>query len=323
MTPRSVASSAAILAIAVIGSAYLAFGVANVDWLRQTMSVTMAIPESGGLMTHSKVLLSGVQVGEVVSVTHAEQAVRIGLRIDAGYRVPAASPARIEALSGLGEPYLDFRPTSGDGPYLRDGQSVRADRVVTPLSIPEVAKTTTELLRQLDPAALTSIVDTFDQATDGTEAIVPPLSRATDLLAATLLSRTVVLREMLTAAQAHAHDMGWTEPALRRAAQPWADFGPALSDVAAAVGRFARIGTVPDDYLVDNENTLGALPLLREIAEIMKKTGPQTESMIPMLRPVLESATRAVGTLDLSSLITQALQTVDPDGALRLQISVK
>ncbi|MGW4846812.1 MlaD family protein [Nocardia brasiliensis] len=323
MKPGSAASLASIATILALGGSYLSFGVVKVDWLRDTVTATMTMPASGGLLPRSKVLLSGVEVGRVVSVTHVDRDVRVDFRVDGKYRIPVSSVVRVESLSGLGEPYLDFRPADGAGPYLVDGQTVRADKIVAPLSIPDVADKTTELLRQVDPAALAAIVDTFGQALAGTDAVVPTLSRATDLLAATLLSRTDALRRTLLAMQANADDMAWSGPALSNAAQPWADFGPRVADVAESIARIIRVGNTPDDYLDDNADTIGLVPFLRELAERIDDLGPELAPLLPLVKPLIAAGTTTLGTLDLGALITQALHTTDPDGAVRLQITVK
>ncbi|QIS23378.1 MlaD family protein [Nocardia terpenica] len=323
MKANSIATLGSILAILIAGSTYLTVGVAHMNPFRKTITATVTAPTSGGLLPHSKVLLSGIEVGQVKSVTHSGRGVQVVFSVDARYRIPVSSTARIESLSGLGEPYLDFRPADGRGPYLHTGQAVPADKIVTPLSIPEIAKATTELLQQLDPAALAAIVDTFSQAVAGTGALVPELSHAADLLAATLLSRSGMLRRTLVAMQAHADDMSWSGPALTDATQPWAAFGPNVADVAAALARLIRVGTVPGDYLEDTGDTIGLIPLLHEISRRVEQVGPEVTPLVPLLRPVVATATGVADRLDLGSLIAQALHTVGPDGRLQLQISVK
>ncbi|MFD0364246.1 MlaD family protein [Nocardia sp. GCM10030253] len=321
--PGSMASLGAIAAILVVGSTYLSFGVVQVGWLKEYTEATMVLTDSGGLLPRSKVLLSGIEVGKVTSVSHTGSNVAVQFRVDDRYRIPTSSKARIETLSGLGEPYLDFRPTTGDGPYLRDGQTVNAANVTMPISIPEVAQTATRLLNQLDPQAMASIVQTFSQGLAGTETVVPELSRATDLLAATLLARSDVIREMLVAFQANANDMAWSGPALTDASGPWAAFGPRVSEVAAAIARVIRKGDVPADYVIDTEETIGLVPFLRQLAERINAIGPDVATMIPLLQPLLPLATDAVRPLDIGNLITQALNTTSPDGTLNLQITVK
>ncbi|GAB2551250.1 MlaD family protein [Nocardia heshunensis] len=323
MKPSSLVSLGSIMVILIAGTLYLGFGVADVQWFHREIRVTLSVPESGGLLPRSKVLLSGIEVGQVTAVRHVGSGVRVDFRVDAKYRIPVGSPARIDDLSALGEPSLDFRPTGGDGPYLRDGQTVQADQVTRPLSIPEVAKTLTALLRQVDPAALTSIVDTFSRALAGTEQIIPQLSHSTDLLAATLLSRTDALHRLLTSLQEHATDMSWAGPALVDASGPWAEFGPRVADVAEAIARVIRVGDVPGDYLVDTPDTIGLVPLLNQLTTRLKELGPALSPFIPLFQPLVTAGTDAAGKLDLGALITQALHTTGPDGTLRLQISVK
>ncbi|MFE3189813.1 MlaD family protein [Nocardia sp. NPDC059240] len=324
MKPSSLLSLASILVILVSGSVYLAVGVVRVRPFAHDLTVTMTIPKSGGVLPRSKVLLSGVQVGQVTSISHDTDGVRVGLRISDRYPIPAAAAVRIDGLSGLGESFIEFEPTSGTGPYLRDGQTLRATRIAAPMSIPEVAKTTTELMHQLDPAALSSIVDTFGRAMSGTEAVIPELSRATDLLAATLISRTDLIRQMLLALQSRATDMDWTEPALVSASGPWADFGPRVSDVAASIAAVIRAGDMPDSFLADGpEHQLGLVPFLKQLTDRVRQLGPELGPVAPLLTPLYASATPILQQLDLGSLISQALHATSPDGSLRLQVTVK
>jgi phospholipid/cholesterol/gamma-HCH transport system substrate-binding protein len=322
--PGSVVSLAAIAAILIIGSSYLSFGVVKVGWLKNYTDATMVLADSGGLLPRSKVLLSGIEVGKVTSVSHTGNKVSVQFRVDDKYRIPTSSIARIESLSGLGESYLDFRPRGGGaGPYLRDGQTVDADKIVMPISIPEVAQTATRILNQLDPQAMGAIIETFSQGLAGTEGVIPQLSRSTDLLAATLLARSDVIRDMLVAFQAKASDMSWSGPALHDAADPWAAFGPRVSEVAASIARVIRKGDVPADYLTDTADTVGLVPFLRQLAAKIDQIGPDLASMIPLLQPLAALATNAVRPLDIGGLITQALSATSPDGTLNFQITVK
>ncbi|WP_194820192.1 MlaD family protein [Nocardia sp. XZ_19_385] len=323
MKPTALASLASIVVLLIAGGTYLVFGVVRVSWLDDTLTATLQVPDSGGLAAGSKVLLSGVEIGRVTAVSHTSTAVEVRLRIDSRYPVPAASAARIEALSALGEPYLDFRPADGGGPYLRDGQTVPARNVQTPVSLPEVAADTTGLLRQLDPAALTSIVDTFSIALAGTDRLTPEIARATDLLAATILSRSAVLRQLLLDLQAHAPRTGAIGSGLAEAAQPWQDFGPRVAEVADALAGMIRAGQMPQAFHFDDGISLGLLPFLEKLSAKIEALGPELQELLPLLAALAATATRSAGQLDLSALITQALHATTLDGTLRLQLAVK
>jgi virulence factor Mce-like protein len=318
----SLASLSAIAIILVLGVGYLVFGVAKVT--PQTRpTATMTLADSGGLRPHSKVLLSGIEVGRVTDVRHVGTGVTVTFQYEDRYRVPATGPVRIQSLSGFGEPYLEFVPTTPGGPYLHDGQSVAADQVSLPVSIPEVAQQVTTVLGQVDPDAINSIVGTFSTGFHGTEAVIPRIARSTDLLAATLLSRTDIIRKMLLDLQRNADDMAWAGPDLLAAAQPWGDFGPRVSAMVTALAPLARTGDVPADYLVDTPDSIGLIPLLDRLAEWSKQQGPDLAKLFPVMQPLVTSAQSALQHLDISSLIEQALTATSSDGALPLRVTVK
>ncbi|QIS13044.1 MlaD family protein [Nocardia arthritidis] len=323
MKTSSVASLAAIAAILVVGSSYLTFGVVQVRWFQHDNTATMVVPDSGGLLPRSKVLLQGIQIGQVTSVEHTGPRVRVAFRYAADYRIPATSTARIESLSGLGEPYLEFMPSTDAGPYLRDGQQVDARTVIAPVSLPEVARTATKMLAQVDPKLVGAIIDNFTQAFAGTRSVIPDLSRSTDLLAATLLSRTAVIRQLLVDLQTRADDMWWAGPELTKASGPWAEFGPRVTDVADDIARVIRAGDAPDAFLTDTPEVIGLVPLINQIAAKINVLGPDAKTLLPLFEPFVHLATGVAGQIDLSALISQALHATSPDGALRLQLTVK
>ncbi|WP_280408516.1 MlaD family protein, partial [Nocardia brasiliensis] len=196
--PASVLSLASIALVAVVGSVYLVFGVADVDPFENRISATMVIPDAANLVPRSPILLSGIKAGQVTSVRNTADGVEVRFSLDPGRHLPTDSTVVIESLSALGEPYADFRSSTGAPPYVVDGQRIRAQAVRTPRSIPDVARTVTSLLRQLDPQALAGLVATFSQGLAGTDVVIPDLTRAADLLASTLLARNPNLRELLT-----------------------------------------------------------------------------------------------------------------------------
>ncbi|MFC9998608.1 MlaD family protein [Nocardia sp. NPDC127526] len=317
--PGSIASWAAITLVLIVGSAYLAFGVAHVDWLTRYTSATLTIPDSAGLMPRSPVLLSGIEIGQITSVRNTGSGVVVGFRVRESARIPLTSSVRIETLSALGEPYIEFRPTAAGGPYLRDGQAVDTARVQLPTSIPEFAQQVTRILDQLHPDTVKSLVATLTQGLAGSAAVVPTLARSTTLLASTLLSRTRLLQELFTDLQVHADDLDWVGPAMTEAAGPWGEFGPKINDVAVGVARVIRTGRMPEDYTTGT----GLIPFLHAVTDWLERAGPDLAQLGPLLRPLTDTATAALQPLDLSSLITQALQATTDDGALRLRLTVK
>nr|WP_309241154.1 MlaD family protein [Nocardia sp. BSTN01] len=307
-----------------IGSGYLTFGIAKVGWpTHSPHTATMLLPDSGGLVPHSKVLLSGIRIGQVTDVDRDATGVSITMRIDGQYGIPAAGPVSIENLSALGEPYIEFTPTATGEPYLPDGARIEAARVSRPMSMSDLAQQATALLQQVDPDTVNSVVSTLVEGFAGSEAVMPQLARSTQLLAATLLSRTDTIRRMLVDLQAHADDMSWTGPALSEAAGPWAAFGPKVGHVIDSFAKIIQKGDVPADYTIDKPDEIGLIPLLNQLSSRVTRMGPDMLALLPVMSPMATSGANALRHLDISALIEQALQATSADGALQLQVNVK
>jgi phospholipid/cholesterol/gamma-HCH transport system substrate-binding protein len=249
MKLSSVVSLGAIAAVLVIGIGYLTFGVVRVDWFNDYTNASMTLTNSGSLGARSPVLLSGIKVGEITSVDNTKDGVDVKFKVDNKYKIPTDSTLVVENLSALGEPYVQFTPTAEGGPYLKEGQQIQTSAIQMPLSIPDVARTVTNLMNQLDPEAISSLINTFDQGLSGADKVVPQLARSTSLLAATLLIRSQPIRSVLTDLQAIASDMDWTGPSMAAAGPLWGGFGDKISEAAAVLTKIINTGNTPAMYL--------------------------------------------------------------------------
>ncbi len=318
MKPSSALSLVAIVAVMVLGTGYLTFGVLRVDWFADRNRVMMDLPRAGSLLPGSPILLRGVKVGEITSIGKAEHGAELELEVDSKYRIPANGTAIVEDMSGLGEPYIEFLPKNDTGPYLADGQRMDAVHVVLPRSIPDVAHAVTELFTQLNPQAISNIVKTLDQALSGTEAVLPRLAASTTLLAETILSRSPAIRGILVNLQTMGGDMTWAGPAMTAAGPLWEEAGGWGALIADAIARLARIGNMPTDYMEGN----GLVPFLGKGTEYLDRVGPDLQNMAPAVQPLVESTSRSMPQIDISDLIARAL-SVTGDDALRVRIGAK
>ncbi|MFE3445256.1 MlaD family protein [Nocardia sp. NPDC059180] len=312
------ASLGGIAAITVLGASYLTFGVVQVDPFADYTEASMVLTNSGGLGVGSPILLTGIEVGRVTSVDRTVSGVEVGLRVDSDHKVPTDSIVTIEHLSALGEPYVQFRPKTGAGPYLEDGQQLHSQEVRTPLSIPQAARMVTNTMNQLDPAVVGSLAETMSVALHGTDAVMPELTRAADLLASTIVSREPQIAQLLNDFETVSQDIDWAGPATAAAAPAFTEFAQRLDELVESVGRLIQTGNAPEMYLEGN----GLVPFLQRLTEWVHQVGPELASLLPGLQPLADAVTTTAPRLDISALISQALASTDAD-AVQVRVTVK
>ncbi|WP_067686437.1 MlaD family protein [Nocardia jejuensis] len=318
MNIRATVSLSAIAAVLVFGVAYMTFGVLHLDPRRTFITAEMHLDNSGGLGANAPVLLAGVKIGHTELVSKQATGVLVRLRIESRYRVPLSSDVRIEQLSALGEPYVQFSPVGDTGPYLENGQVVPAARIRTPMTITELSGKVVDLLAQIRPEVIAGLVGTFDQALADTDPAIHTLARSTSLLAATLLSRTQSIRQLFSDMQALGGDIDWMGPALSTAGPEFGAFGTTLNKIVESGSALVESRPVADYFTGD-----GLVPFLRELTSFIEQIGPTAAQWAPVLEPVVRDAVNRAPTLEVSALIAQALQSVDADGTLRFRIGVK
>ncbi|GAB4583604.1 MlaD family protein [Nocardia sp. IFM 10818] len=314
----SLASLGGIAAVTVVGASYLTFGVVRADPFAEYTNASMVLANSGGLSVGSPILLTGMKIGKITSVDSTARGVEVGFRVDADRKVPTDSVISIEQLSALGEPYVEFRPKTGNGPYLTDGQRLDTSAVKSPLSIPEVSRLVNQVMNQLDPKVAASLASTLGAAFDDTESAMPPLTRAGDLLAAAIMSREPKIAQLLNSFQATAMNMDGIPEATAAAAPAFVQFAQSLNDLVAAVGRLVDAAPGPEAYVDGN----GLATFLARLTDWLQQAGPELKTLAPQLQPLVDAARTSAPQIDISSLISQALASTG-DGAVRVQVNVK
>ncbi|MFC7756162.1 MlaD family protein [Tsukamurella soli] len=169
MKKSTIASLATFVVVMVLGVAYLTFSVVQYNPFRSYTTVNFRLDNASQIEDGTSVLLRGVKVGNVVSVTPADDQIALKVRFNDHYKIPADSQVKIEQLSAVGEPYLDFLPDSLDGPYLTNGATVSPAQVQNPLSIPAIFKLVAGFSSNINSKQLGGIADTVYEATSNTQ----------------------------------------------------------------------------------------------------------------------------------------------------------
>ncbi|MFD4223766.1 MCE family protein [Streptomyces griseus] len=161
----------AFLVIAVLVLGYLGVRYADLGHyvgLRSYYTVTVQLPQTGGLYTHSNVTYRGVSVGRVGPIELTDQGVEAQLRIEKDAPpIPDSLTAVVANLSAVGEQYVDLRPTRADGPYLGNGSVIDEADTTIPAPPTDVLTSVDDLASSVDLESLRTVVEEFGAAFEG------------------------------------------------------------------------------------------------------------------------------------------------------------
>ncbi|KUI43566.1 virulence factor Mce [Mycobacterium sp. GA-1199] len=126
------------------------------------MSVTVELPNSGGLYRFANVTYRGVQVGKVSAVlldpgppTHT----KARLTLDSSVKIPAALTAEVHSISAIGEQYVDLVPHTDAPPYLQDGSVVAMTNTTVPQQVGPMLDQTSALLSSVPKDKFNALLD--------------------------------------------------------------------------------------------------------------------------------------------------------------------
>ena len=151
-------------------------------------TVSMDIPRASQLLyPGSDVRERGVVVGHVSTVKLVDRHVRISMQIEKQYRIPSSAQASVDLKTLLGAKFVDIRFAQMRGPFLADGQTLRAH--VGP-ELEDALQNGVQVLDAIRPSDLATVVGTLADAAAGHgKDIARGLDANTDLSA--LFSRTL------------------------------------------------------------------------------------------------------------------------------------
>ncbi|MFE7453260.1 MCE family protein, partial [Streptomyces griseus] len=161
----------AFLVIAALALGYLGVRYADLGHyvgLRSYYTVTVQLPQTGGLYTHSNVSYRGVSVGRVGPIELTENGVEAQLRIEKDAPpIPDSLTAVVANLSAVGEQYVDLRPTREEGPFLGNGSVIDEADTTIPAPPTSVLTSVDDLASSVDLESLRTVVEEFGAAFEG------------------------------------------------------------------------------------------------------------------------------------------------------------
>jgi phospholipid/cholesterol/gamma-HCH transport system substrate-binding protein len=153
----------ALAGVSFVGARYAGLG--RVLFGQRGCTITADFPDSGGIFSNAEVTYRGVGIGQVGRLHLREDGVRVDLVIRSctKAKIPQDSIAVVSDRSAVGEQYVDIRPRSNGGPYLRAGDAVPGPNLV-PISTQVLLTNLDRLVRSIDPAKLAVVINELGAA---------------------------------------------------------------------------------------------------------------------------------------------------------------
>ncbi|BDH59785.1 MlaD family protein [Tsukamurella sp. PLM1] len=316
MRKELIANAVTFTAVLVVGLSILVFGYMGLRPGVQYTSLSLTLAHTGQLSPGSPIMLRGVRIGDVTDVRPSAEGVEVRVRYPSEYRIPVDSALAIEQLSALSEPYIEVSPRSSGGPVFASGAVVPATSVSQSKSVSDVFKALAALNRTADSGAIADVVQTAWQATNGRDDELATLSRAGQLLSSTVLSRMPAIRTMFADTQVYSADLGWAPNAVSRLGTEFQNTATVVRGAVEAVQKMVLTLDAPTPFAKTIDPFLMRLkPYLDELLPALATTGGPFISIFSALN-------RTVPLIDLSTLLSTALQVAGPDGAARVTITL-
>jgi phospholipid/cholesterol/gamma-HCH transport system substrate-binding protein len=168
-----------LLGVAFVGLRYVGIG----DQLFGGGYVVHAdFASAGGIFTNAAVTYRGVPVGRVGAVRLAGNGVRVDLKLQGGVPIPTGLRAVVTERSAVGEQYVDLRPDTDSGPFLRGGDVIPASRTGTPLAVEALLANLDALVRSVNGEDLTILINELGTAFEHNESAFRKILDSSDAL---------------------------------------------------------------------------------------------------------------------------------------------
>ncbi|MFT4201205.1 MlaD family protein [Gordonia sp. (in: high G+C Gram-positive bacteria)] len=159
---KILAGNIALVLVMLVGLAYLSFGSLRWRPFADTYSLNVQFPTSGGLQKTSDVNLRGARIGDIEDIQVKPDMVEVRVKVKNGVKINHNAIVRASGLSAAGEQFVDFLPATTDGPYFKNGDTIRASQTSVAVPFPKMLETTLDVVDQVDPQKLASTFEQLD-----------------------------------------------------------------------------------------------------------------------------------------------------------------
>jgi phospholipid/cholesterol/gamma-HCH transport system substrate-binding protein len=280
----------AVLAVVILG--FTAVKYANLGrfiGLGGYYTVTMNVPNAGGLFSNADVTYRGVSVGRVGSMGLTPTGIVVDLDIsDSAPKIPANVQATVADLSAVGEEYVNLSPRTSSSPYLTAGSVIRQPDTKLPPSITSVLTSVNSLVSSVPQQSLRTLVSQLGSAFAGQgpnlQVLLDTSSTLTKAASENLPESTSLITNGQTVLATQAADSSAIKSFGQGAEQLAAALDNSNSDLQRLIGNTPEAAIQVAGLLRDNDLGLGAvIANLLTTSDVTLTRQPAMEEMLSAL----------------------------------------
>lgn len=300
-------------AAAALSAAVLAGG-SGVAYLARTpggggsYTITADVEQAPNLFPGGRVMVRGVQVGEITEVEPRPDGVRLTLEVDDGVEIPAGASLSVIPITIIADRYVQLVPPYEGGAVLEDGAHIPMARTSIPAELDQV-------LTQLK-----ELVDALDKRPGEARG---PLARLIEASDEALAGRAGSIAKTLETSSSVLANLAGSQSDITELIQNLDELFVALANRSSEIGLVnERFALVAEALAADQEHLEGTIENLAlfsdEAAGLVLESGDRLGESFGRLREVLntildhqDSLTKGIR---WTNSIAQALGEVDANG---------
>ena len=209
----------------------------------------------------------GVQIGKVTAVVPEGNSVRVEMKYDANYKLPADARAAVVTPTLIADRYVQVFPAYGSGPVMADDADIPLSRTQTPIELDRMFKALDDLSTTLGPAsgstrgALANLLASGSDAFEGNGGLgadaIRNLSAAADTFARNrgpLFDNVRALAELTNTLAANDDTV---QDFLKDLASVSDQLAGERDELEAMLESLARVLSIAEDFVHENRAVLG------------------------------------------------------------------
>jgi len=263
--PRRIGTVVVVVTLAAV----LAVFAFNGSTFSSGYTVKARFSNAAGMGPNADVLLAGVAVGKVKSVSLSGNHVTVDMTVNQGVVLPHNTTASISVETLLGQLVVDLKPVSGWNNPLGDGALLTNTSI--PVEFQNIQNEAGGLLTKTDATAINQLISSLAAITQGKQQQVAQIINGLNGFTGVINQRQTQVSQLIAAANTLSQTVATHDSQL----------GSAIDNLTTVIGSLAQKGTDLGNLIDNTQQAAG------QINTLVTNNRPQLQAVVTQLQSVL------------------------------------